>query len=461
MSSSSNQKQAHIALVPSAGMGHLTPFLRLASSLSSHKLKITIITPTPTVSLSESQTLLHFSTSFPEITQIPLHLLPHDHTTSKSQDPFYHHMERIHHSSHLLHSLLPSLSPPLSALVTDMSLTSSLLTISQSLNLPNYILFSSSAKMLTLFVSYHSFMDSINDDGQDDIPFPRSWIPPPLLEESKNALKTYIVENGKRMIGSSGILVNTFESIEKESLRKLNGGEVIQRLPPVIAIGGLPPWIDEIDKKEEQEEFRWLGRQPAGSVVYVSFGSRTAMSREQLRELGEGLVKSGSRFLWIVKEKKVDTEDEESLDDILGTELMSKTKQNGMVLKNWVNQEEVLKHESIGCFMSHCGWNSVTEAIWNGVRVLAWPQHGDQKINADIVEKIGLGIWPKDWGWGGERVVNRDEIAQNVKQVMGNEVLKVGALSIREEAKKAVEFGGSSYKEVRELIKIWKQDYVV
>ncbi|XP_065858834.1 UDP-glycosyltransferase 708G1-like [Euphorbia lathyris] len=460
MSGSSNHNLPHIALLPSAGMGHLSPFLRLASLLSSHNLKVTIITPNPTVSLSESQTLLHFFTSFPQITQIPLHLLPsHNNQTTSSQDPFYNHMERIHHSSHLLLSLLPSLSPSLSALITDMSLTSSFLPITQSLNLPNYILFTSSAQMLTLFVKYHSIMDSIINSTHDDslqIPFPRSWIPPPLLESTQNSLKTYIAENGKKMAASTGILVNTFQSIELSSLNNLNGGGVITTLPPVIAIGPLAPLIDE----KQNQELTWLGSQPAGSVVYVSFGSRTAMSREQLRELGEGLVRSGSKFMWVVKDKKVDTEDEESLDKIIGGELMEKMKENGMVLKNWVNQEEVLRHESIGCFMSHCGWNSVTEAMWNGVRVLAWPQHGDQKMNADIVDKIGLGIWPKNWGWGGEMVVNGSEIAESIKEIMGNELLRVGALRIREEAKRAAELGGSSDKELRGLIETWKQAHV-
>ncbi|XP_065858833.1 UDP-glycosyltransferase 13-like [Euphorbia lathyris] len=459
MSGSSNHKLAHIALLPSAGMGHLTPFLRLASLLSSHNLKVTIITPNPTVSLSESQTLLHFFTSFPQITQMPLHLLPsHNNQTTSSQDPFYNHMERIHNSSHLLLSLLPSLSPPLSALITDMSLTSSFLPITQSLNLPNYILFSSSAQMLTLFLLYHSIMDSITstDDESLQIPFPRSCIPPPLLERTENYLKTYIVENGKQMAASTGILVNTFQSIELSSLNKLNSGGVTAKLPPVIAIGPLAPLIDE----KQNQELTWLGSQPAGSVVYVNFGSRAAMSREQLRELGEGLVRSGSRFFWVVKDKKVDREDEQGLDEIIGSELMEKMKENGMVVKNWVNQEEILGHESIGCFISHCGWNSLTEAIWNGVRVLAWPQRGDQKMNAHIVDKIGLGIWPKKWGWGGEMVVNGSEIAEKIKEIMGNEVLRVEALRIREEAKRAVELGGSSDKELRDLIETWKQAHV-
>ncbi|XP_065855981.1 UDP-glycosyltransferase 708G1-like [Euphorbia lathyris] len=458
MSGFSNHKHGHIAVVPSAGMGHLIPFLRLASLLSSHNLKVTIITPNPTVSLSESQTLLHFFTSFPQITQMPFHLLPSHPTPTNSKDPFFYHMERIHQSSHLLLSLLPSLSPPLSALITDVTLTSSLLPITQSLNLPNYILFTSSAQMLTLCLHYHSIMDSIasTDDESLQISIPRSLIPPQLLGKTEDFFKTSFAENGKQMTLSTGILVNTFQSIELSTLNKLNTGGVIAKLPPVIAIGPLVPLIDE----KKSQELTWLGRQPAGSVVYVSFGSRTAMSREQLRELGEGLVRSGSRFLWVVKDKKVDTEDEQGLDEIIGSGLMEKMKENGMVLKNWANQEEILGHESIGCFMSHCGWNSVTEAIWNGVRVLAWPQHGDQKMNADIVDKIGLGIWPKKWGWGGEMVVNGTEIAESIKEIMGNEVLRVGALHIQEEAKRAVELGGSSDKELRDLIQTWKQAHV-
>ncbi|KAK9088846.1 hypothetical protein Scep_027928 [Stephania cephalantha] len=62
----------------------------------------------------------------------------------------------------------------------------------------------------------------------------------------------------------------------------------------------------------------WLDEQEEGSVVYLIFGSRTAMSREQMRELGEGLVRSGHKFLWVVEGKKVDREDEEAVGEVVG-----------------------------------------------------------------------------------------------------------------------------------------------
>lgn len=41
------------------------------------------------------------------------------------------------------------------------------------------------------------------------------------------------------------------------------------------------------------------------------------MSREQLKELGEGLTRSFYGFLWMVKSKKFDWENEAGLDQIL------------------------------------------------------------------------------------------------------------------------------------------------
>ncbi|KAK9924990.1 hypothetical protein M0R45_033331 [Rubus argutus] len=458
MSDSSDQNFVHVALLPSAGMGHLTPFIRLAALLTAHNVQVTFITPIPTVSLAESQSLSHLFTTFPQITQKHLHLLPLDEPSANSEDPFYYHFELIRRSSHLLSPLLSSLSPPLSAMITDMSFASTVIPITDSLGLPNYIFFTSSAKMLTLYVSFHTMLgpnrvikDGLKVSGLE--PIPKAWIPPPLLEEDNNLLKTFFTENGKKMTESDGILVNTYESIEHEALAALNEGRVLIGLPSAIAIGPLPPC-----KFETSQQLAWLDNQPTGSVFYISFGSRTAMSREQIRELGEGLVRSGCRFLWVVKDKKVDMEDDEKLIEVLGQGLLERVKEKGLAVKKWLNQEEVLSHPAIGGFLSHCGWNSLSEALWNGVRILAWPQHGDQKINANLVERIGLGMWVKSWGWGEEdMLVKAEDIAERVREIMGNDSLRLQALHIKEEARVVVGDGGSSTKTLTTLIKTWKK----
>lgn len=454
----------HIALLPSSGMGHLTPFIRLAALLAAQGVKITFITPYPTVSLAESQTLSQFFCTFLQIKQEKLHLPALDNFSAYSEaaDPFYYHIEVTRRSCHLLSSLLPSLSPPLAAIITDMSLTATVVPITKALNIPNYIFFTSSAKMLTLFLSFHTLVGSkanTNLHEIDDIeiptlePIPKCWIPPPLLQDKNDLLKAYIIENGKKMTESDGILVNTSESIEQRTLAALNGDKVIHGTPSVFAIGVLPPC-----GFQKTKTLAWLDDQAIGSVLYVSFGSRTALPREQLRELGDGLVRSGYSFLWVIKVKKVDREDDEQLRDVIGDELMESINQKGLVVKHWLDQENILRHPAIGGFLSHCGWNSVTEAIWHGVRVLAWPQHGDQKINADLVERFGMGIWPKSWGWGGEVIVKGGQIAEKVREVMRNELLKMQARSIGEETRTGMEPGGRSKKGLTELTETWKKE---
>lgn len=258
------------------------------------------------------------------------------------------------------------------------------------------------------------------------------------------------------MIQSDGILINTFQTIEQDSLGALNDGKVVNGLPRVTPIGPFPPL-----HIEKSQSIAWLDDQPDGSVLYVSFGSRTAMSREQIRELGDGLERSGCMFLWVVKEKKVDREDEGELGEVMGDGFIERVKGKGLVVKNWVNQEEVISHKAVGGFLSHCGWNSVSEAMWNGVPILAWPQHGDQKMNAFVVERIGLGLWVEEWGWGGgEVVVKGEEIGEKVRDIMGNELVKVGARQVREEARRAVGDGGGSKKGLMEVIEVWKKSLI-
>ncbi|KAK3409342.1 hypothetical protein EUGRSUZ_J01468 [Eucalyptus grandis] len=462
MSQISERKSTiHVALFPTSGMGHLTPFLRLATSLVASDVRVTFIAAHPTVSLAESRALSSFFASFPQVIPMQLCLLPIDESSSSTDDPFYRHYEVICRSCRLLPPLLSSISPPLSALITDMSLISAVLPVSRAVGLPNYVFFTSSAKMLTLFMSFHKISVGKampgSEDNEDVIkipnlePIPVSWFPPPLLEEEDNFLKSSLIQNGKSMSDADGILINTFHGFEQDTLRALNDVNITSGLPPAIAIGPLPPANFE---EPHSHPLAWLGDQPIGSVVYVSFGSRTAMSRDQIRELGDGLVRSGVRFVWIVKSKKVDEEDTEGLEDVIGQNLMMATSGavNGLVVKCWLNQSEVLGHPAIGGFLSHCGWNSVMEAVWHGVPMLAWPQHGDQMINASLVKRAGIGIWEESWGRGEKDVVKGEEIADRLEEITRDESLKARAARMKEAARTALGADGDSGRGLKALL---------
>jgi UDP:flavonoid glycosyltransferase YjiC (YdhE family) len=113
---------------------------------------------------------------------------------------------------------------------------------------------------------------------------------------------------------------------------------------------------------------KWLDSKEPGSVVYVSFGSLAAVGEEQMAELAWGLKRTNRCFLWIVRES------EESK---LPRDFVKETSNIGLIIK-WCPQLQVLAHKSVGCFMTHCGWNSTLEALSLGVPMVAMPQWTDQ-----------------------------------------------------------------------------------
>ncbi|CAN1813806.1 UDP-glycosyltransferase 708G1 [Linum perenne] len=258
-----------------------------------------------------------------------------------------------------------------------------------------------------------------------------------------------------------GIVINSFDCLEAEALEALRTGKLNNKsfdpvqvsLPPIFNVGLIPHEFETNLRKGTGTEaaMKWLEGRPARSVVYVSFGSRTTLPRDQIRELGKGLIGSGVPFIWVVKDAVVDQDDEERIEGVLGEEMMGEVMRNGIVVKEWVDQAQVLGHESIGGFLSHCGWNSIVEAAWFGVPILGWPPHGDQKINGEVVEKCGLGFMGGDWGWMGDFLVKGEEIRVRIKDMMHDDKLRKVVDEIKEQVRKDVHDGGSLKQLVEKL----------
>ncbi|EOY03574.1 UDP-glucosyl transferase 88A1, putative [Theobroma cacao] len=398
----SETSQPHIALFPSAGMGHLTPFLRLASMLLSHNCMVTLITTKSTVSVAESTYISFFLSTHPEIKHIEFQVPPMQPSNTTTDDPFFIQFKATNRSAHLIHPLISSLSPPLSAIFSDLVVASGVSKVAVDL--------------------------------------------------------ATLVSNTITLPDCKGILMNTFDCFEPETVEKtlsaINNKRALRNLPLILPIGPLGTYELE---KDQGQYLPWLNSQPAESVVFVSFGSRTAMSKDQIKELRHGLQKSEYRFLWILKTKTVDKDDTEDLEDLLSCSFLERTKNKGMVLKEWVNQQDILAHPAVGGFVNHCGWNSVMEAAQRGIPMLAWPQHGDQKANAEVLEKAGLGIWNRTWGWGGQRLVKTDGNQKRISELMTDVKLKSRAKKVGEEARQATGNGGSSIKTTMEVLLKEKQ----
>ncbi|CAL5030921.1 unnamed protein product [Urochloa decumbens] len=151
----------------------------------------------------------------------------------------------------------------------------------------------------------------------------------------------------------------------------------------------------------------WLDLQRAGSVVYVSFGSWVgSIGPEKVRELALGLEATGRPFLWALKR---DPSWRAGLPEGFASRVAASGR--GKVVE-WAPQEDVLRHGAVGCYLTHCGWNSTVEAIRHGVRLLCYPVSGDQFINCAYITG--------PWGIGLRLAasVRRDDVVCGVGRVM-------------------------------------------
>ncbi|XP_042497409.1 UDP-glycosyltransferase 90A1-like [Macadamia integrifolia] len=168
-----------------------------------------------------------------------------------------------------------------------------------------------------------------------------------------------------------------------------------------------PMWMQRLDTRASSGEVR--------KVLYVAFGTQVSVSEEQIREIAVGLEGSGVDFLWVVRSRSESNSDLESW-------LEGRVKERGLIVREWVDQMEILRHESVGGFLSHCGWYSVSESICASVPILAWPMMGDQFLNAKmVVEELGIGLRIPGAGAGDGGVVRAEVLQRMVKELMVEE----------------------------------------
>ena len=188
---------------------------------------------------------------------------------------------------------------------------------------------------------------------------------------------------------------------------------------------------------------KWLDKMETGSVVYAAFGSLAALGEEQMEEITWGLKNSNCYFLWVVRESEQKK---------LPTNFVSETAEKGLVV-SWCPQLEVLAHKAIGCFMTHCGWNSTLEALSLGVPMVAMPQWTDQTTNAKFIVdvwKVGVRIKVDEKGFA-----SKEEIELCIREVIEGESgkeMKRNSVKWKELAIEALDEGGSSDKNIEEFV---------
>lgn len=196
-------------------------------------------------------------------------------------------------------------------------------------------------------------------------------------------------------------------------------------------------------KPDTESCMDWLDSRETCSVVYVSFGSLFILKEKQIEEIACSLKRSNHYFLWVVREIEKEK---------IPSSFLDETSEKGLVV-TWCPQLQVLAHKAVGCFMTHCGWNSTLEAMSLGVPMVAMPQWADQTTNAKFVTDVWrVGVRVKV---GEEGIVAKEEIDLRIREVMEGET----AIEIRENcqkweklAKEAVDEGGNSEKNIEKFV---------
>jgi hypothetical protein len=284
---------------------------------------------------------------------------------------------------------------------------------------------------------------------------PASHLIHEVLEDPKTEIYKAVVNSLAKNLEAGGILVNTFASLEARAVAALKDPHFLTEsgltVPPVYCVGPLVE--DAAETKEKHECLKWLDEQPEHSVVFLCFGSLGNHSEMQLKEIAGGLERSGHRFVWVVRaplgdnpEKTFGDQADPDLHTVLPEGFLERTRGRGLVVKLWAPQVEVLRHKATGAFITHCGWNSVLEAIMAGVPMLCWPLYAEQKMNKVLmVEEIGIGVDLAGWQHG---LVKAEELEAKVRLVMESEEgerLRARVTVHKEAAEMVWKDGGSSH----------------
>ncbi|KAJ4831882.1 hypothetical protein Tsubulata_036863 [Turnera subulata] len=477
-----SKMQDTIVLYPSPGMGHIVSMVELGKLILIHyghqlSIKILLITSKFWDSPVVTDYINTISKSYPDIS---FHRLPPrsvgDHPPRSRHAKVF---ELIELNAPDVLQALQEMKETcnINALVLDMFCISAH-TGAKNLGVPVYYFFATNAACLAAFLYFPTICKQYTKPFKDltntflhfpSLPSLKAiHVPEPMLNINDPAYDAFL-SLCINLSKADGVIVNTFDELEADAIKSLEDGVFVPDAPtpPLYYIG---PLLAATGGKQAARHvcLSWLDRQPPESVVFLSFGSRGSLPEEQVKEIATGLEKSGKRFLWVVRNPPADANLKKQvlnivdfdLDAILPEGFLERVHDRGMVVKLWAPQQEILKHEAIGGFVTHSGWNSVLEAVVAGVPLVAWPLYAEQHMNRNVlVEYMDMAI-PVEQRDDEDGFVSGEEVERRVRELMDSEKGK----ELREKFKKlkASAFGawgesGSSTVALATLVKTWKR----
>ncbi|XVE49227.1 hypothetical protein DITRI_Ditri01bG0065600 [Diplodiscus trichospermus] len=470
---SRESRQLHIFFLPFMAHGHMIPFIDLAMLFASKGVKTTIITTplnAPHISkVSERAKNLGYDisiliTKFPSAEAgLPQGCESFDKASSPDmQHKFFTattmlkeplaHILQVHHPDCLVADMF-------FPWVTD---------VAAAFGIPRIVFhgtcaFSISSSEHIRLYEPHKKVSSDSEpfvvpDFPGEIKLTRSKLPDFFKQES--GFFKFYKECKETELKSFGVIVNSFYELESayaDHYTKVLGRRAWHVGPISLRTRGITNKTErgKTASIDENECLTWLKSKKPNSVVYICFGSVTNFDSSQLLEIATGLEASGQQFIWTVRKEK---KNEEEKEDWLPEGFEKRMEGKGLIIRGWAPQVLILEHEAIGGFVTHCGWNSILEAVCAGVPLVTWPVAAEQFFNEKLITeilKIGICVGAKKWARLVGDFVKREAIEKAAKDIIVGdraEEMRSRAKALAEKAKKAVEKGGSSDSDLNALI---------
>ncbi|KAF3435442.1 hypothetical protein FNV43_RR22531 [Rhamnella rubrinervis] len=442
-----HNRQLHIFFFPFMAQGHFIPIIDMAMLFASRGSKATIIT-TPYHANLLSKTLQRYSQLSSANSQI--NVLTFEFPSVENGLPQGCESFHMAASSQLLPKFFKAttmLGPQLDlllkrhrpdCLVSDMFFPWST-DVAARHGIPRLIFHGSCYFSLCASLCVHRYEPQrhVSSDSEPflipnlpgAIEFTRNQLPDFQKKDEETELSKVYRASRQVEERSYGVLVNSFYEIEPVYADHYGKGLGVRawHIGPLFLRNKLLA-EDKANKGIEMEHecLKWLNSKAPNSVVYVCFGSLADFNDSQLMEIAMGLEASGKEFIWVVKKEKKQGVTEEWLPEGFEKRMEGK----GLIVRGWAPQVQILDHDAVGGFVTHCGWNSTLEGVCAGVPMVTWPVLVGDFVKREAVEKAV------------SRIIAGEEAQE----------MRSKAKALGEMARKAIMEGGSSYLELDNFI---------
>ena len=400
----------HIAMYPWFAFGHITPFLHLSNKLAQKGHKISFFIPTKTQPKIE-----HFNCFPDRITFVPI-TVPHVDGLPPGAETTH----DVHRSLfRLIMTAMDRTEPNIELLLHHLKPNFVFFDIFQywmpklacRLGIKSLVYSTTSPTTQALVVSpaREKQLNSIVELGRQisaaDITQPPSGFPDSSiklhLHEARSMLKSWNLKSGRGILLRDRLVTGFSEcdALGFKACREMEGPFIdyleMQYRKPLLLSGPLlpDPHTSTTDTTLDEKWVHWLGGFEIGSVVYCALGSEVTLSKYQFQELLLGLELTGLPFLAVLRSPS--GAESSSIEEALPDGFVERVGGRGVVYEGWVQQPQILEHPSIGCFVTHCGWGSLMEALVNKCELVLIPNAVDQFYHARLLGnnlKVGVEV---------------------------------------------------------------------